>query len=371
MNFPYLYDNERWQSAGIRTLKKVVLFTDVDFWVGGAGHRMRISALIKYLSGRVQLTVIYIGDTPALAFASHAYNIKVINKQGIDDNHLIEILRQAVAAYQFDTAIIEFIHNSYCLACLPENVNRILDAHDIISERAASFAAYDYAGALFEIPADLEYELFDQYDHVVVLTSQDATKIGAVIGAEKAVVCPHPPANRSPNIRQQAKNLGFIASEYLPNYDALSFFLKECWPSVGNNPDINLLVFGNIRKWFFDNPPEERVEFRGFVPELEKIYEEVDIVINPVRFGAGLKIKNIEAMANGLPVVTTTHGAAGLEAAIDEALLVADNASEFASQLNLLIGDYSLRVKMGNKGYTLASTAFSPEACFDPLLKVI
>ncbi|HTR30740.1 MAG TPA: glycosyltransferase family 4 protein [Puia sp.] len=369
MSSPYSSDYRSHRTSDNPALKKVALFTDVDFWAGGAGHRMRIAALISYLSERLKLTVIYTGDIPRPDTSGWCFTF--VNVPPGQTDHLDEFLLEVLPDNQFDAAIIEYIHNSYWLASLPEDVRRILDAHDIVSERAQSFAAFDYASALFEIPADLEFELFDQYDHVMALTKQDARKIGAVIGEQKTLLCPHPASTRRHVIRQEVNTLGFIASEYLPNYDALCFFLKDCWPSLRDNDDISLQVYGNVGKWFRDDPPRKRVAFRGFVPDLKGIYNEVDIVINPVRFGAGLKIKNIEAMANGLPLVTTTHGAAGLEAAIGKALLVADSAGDFIAQLHLLIRSYPLRAEMGRNGYLLASTSYSPEICFGPLLKVI
>ncbi|NRB47195.1 MAG: glycosyltransferase family 4 protein [Saprospiraceae bacterium] len=54
------------------------------------------------------------------------------------------------------------------------------------------------------------------------------------------------------------------------------------------------------------------MKFHGYVPNLQSIFNDIDIMINPVQMGAGLKIKSVEAMANGLPLVTTTHSATGL-----------------------------------------------------------
>src|SRR5690606_29841009 len=67
------------------------------------------------------------------------------------------------------------------------------------------------------------------------------------------------------------------------------------------------------------------------------------VVINPVMHGTGLKIKNVEALGYGKPVVTTTVGAEGLELALSRGLIVADSEAEFIQVLSVLVADASVR----------------------------
>jgi len=66
-------------------------------------------------------------------------------------------------------------------------------------------------------------------------------------------------------------------------------------------------------------------------------------IINPIRFGAGLKIKNVEALAHGLPLVTTTHGSRGIEAGVNNAFLYGDEAGEFIQAMASNIESVKLR----------------------------
>jgi hypothetical protein len=93
--------------------------------------------------------------------------------------------------------------------------------------------------------------------------------------------------------------------------------------------------------------------------------------VRTVRFGAGLKIKNVEVLANALPLVTTAHGARGLADSIGHALIVADDPAVFSAALGQLIADADARARLAAQAYAYAPRAFFPEACFGPLLAVI
>jgi glycosyltransferase involved in cell wall biosynthesis len=84
--------------------------------------------------------------------------------------------------------------------------------------------------------------------------------------------------------------------------------------------------------------------------------------------GAGLKIKNVEALASGLPLVTTGEGARGIADVAGDAFLVADDPDAFASACLRLLDDVSLRTRVAARALQVARERFSPQACFAPLL---
>lgn len=94
-------------------------------------------------------------------------------------------------------------------------------------------------------------------------------------------------------------------------------------------------------------------------------------MINPVQMGAGLKIKSVEAMANGLPLVTTTHSATGLMKAKGKGFLIANEAENFAFALNRLMMDYDHRCQLGRFAHRFIQKHFSQERCFKSLLQFI
>ena len=74
---------------------------------------------------------------------------------------------------------------------------------------------------------------------------------------------------------------------------------------------------------------QEGVTVTGYVPDVRPYFEKASVFVAPLRAGSGIQTKNLEAMAMGVPVVTTSVGAMGLEADIGKELLVADNTRRF------------------------------------------
>jgi GT2 family glycosyltransferase len=127
---------------------------------------------------------------------------------------------------------------------------------------------------------------------------------------------------------------GWLAGDASPNVDALAWFVSDVLPRLlEHRPGLRLRVTGA------NPPPAARafagpaVDFVGFTPDLRPMYETTRVVVVPMRFGAGVKVKCIEALQYGVPVVATSVGAEGLGLHDSRAVVVADDAGEFADAL--------------------------------------
>jgi tetratricopeptide (TPR) repeat protein/glycosyltransferase involved in cell wall biosynthesis len=127
------------------------------------------------------------------------------------------------------------------------------------------------------------------------------------------------------------KDLLFIANfDNLANRDGLDWLLAEVWPRVRQSlPQVELSLVGN-------NVPgnarfTEGVTVAGFAPELIPHLHRHRLFLSPIRFGTGIKTKNILALEHGLPLVTTTVGAEGMKLQHGRQALIADSAADFAA----------------------------------------
>jgi glycosyltransferase involved in cell wall biosynthesis len=110
---------------------------------------------------------------------------------------------------------------------------------------------------------------------------------------------------------------------YPQNTEALTWFLKEVWPLlVAGNPDITCIVIGKGKELFSSVPG---VTFTGFVEDHFKYLEQSALFIAPLRFGGGIPTKVMEAMAAGLPVLTTPAGANNIEGLISGENILIEN----------------------------------------------
>jgi glycosyltransferase involved in cell wall biosynthesis len=148
-----------------------------------------------------------------------------------------------------------------------------------------------------------------------------------------------------------------------PNVDGVLWFTREVWPSVhAAHPGTRLRIVGG-------NPPPaiqalsgNGIEVTGYVPDTLPFLMESWISVAPLRFGAGMKGKVGEAMAAGLPVVTTSFGAEGFGLVPGVHLLVADDPVKFAETVSTLITDRDLRSKLGGAGHAFIESRYSPAA---------
>jgi len=357
-------------------MKKTLLLTDVDFWRKDAGRKVRIVELVDFLSAHTHLTVVYIGavhkaddDDPGRDLN---YSLIFLEKKArLDPYQTGNLLQVFSQSHAFDCCIVEYIHLSFYLHYVPAGMKVILDTHDIAGQHSEMVTWPQQAGDIYKVSKETETQLFSLYHYIMVICEPDFATLQTRIPEGKLLLCPHPASVVDREIRPEAKNIGFVGSRYSPNKDAIQYFCHECWPLISQDNEVHLNIYGKVISLLDEVRATDTIHLKGWVGDVDQIYGCTDIIINPVRMGAGLKIKNIEALANGLPLVTTSHGARGLEMAANEAFLVADNPDDFAACVTRLIRDGELRKKISRNARCFILEQFSLERCFRSLLKAI
>jgi len=349
-------------------MKKVLIITDIDFWQQGAGHRARVAALVEYLADKVDLTIFYTNFlTYRIALYTQFFNtVKFIAPepgQRLSDSAYGRKLRKHLAANKVDAIIIEGIHNSHFLEYLPGEVQLFLDTHDLINERASSFKAYNYDGYTFELSKADERHIMSFYDYVMLICKPDLETFIQMDTGAKGLLVSHPAVVTQKEVRKQVENI-------VANKDAIEYFIHNCWQHIYTRNRVNLLIYGQICG-IIDTGGFEGIKTMGFVQNLSEAYRNADIIINPVRFGAGIKIKNIEALSNGIPLVTTTHGGRGLEEAVNSSLLIADSPIEIIDKINFLIENFDIRKQMSENAVRFVNENFNADLCIAPLLQIL
>ncbi|MEI7935832.1 MAG: glycosyltransferase family 4 protein [Verrucomicrobiota bacterium] len=146
--------------------------------------------------------------------------------------------------------------------------------------------------------------------------------------------------------KAQSRTLLFTGSlQYPPNADGLGFFLDEIWPRLTEQlPGIEFLVAGagagaELRGRLERTP---QVRFAGEVPDMRPLARRAGVAVCPLRIGSGTRLKILEYMSWGTPVVSTSQGAEGLEAQDGEHLLLADEPEPFIQAVLRLLNDQPL-----------------------------
>lgn len=135
------------------------------------------------------------------------------------------------------------------------------------------------------------------------------------------------------------------ALTYDANLDAMRYFVHEILPLVrAQEPRVQLRITGRAEQVAINEiSVDNAVSFTGYVEDVRPYIQESAICIVPLRIGGGTRLKILEAMKLGTPVVSTSKGAEGLEIRDNEHLLIADSPDLFAEAIIRLLHDRSLR----------------------------
>ena len=158
---------------------------------------------------------------------------------------------------------------------------------------------------------------------------------------------------------------------YAPNVDGALFFCEEILPLIKQQvSDIRMLIVGQQPKSSIKALVSENVIVTGFVESVIPYYQQAIVSVVPLRSGGGTRLKILESMALGRPVVSTTLGCEGLRVTHEENILIADTPEEFARQTIRLLRDDQLRQCLIQNGRRLVESTYDWEAIAQQMLQI-
>lgn len=175
------------------------------------------------------------------------------------------------------------------------------------------------------------------------------------LGVPNAVVVPNGAArqrNAPPSGPTESPVYGFVGLlSYPPNADAVSWFAAEVLPLIRRElPAASFRVVGSGGEGL---PAGLDCDLAGRVEDLGSELDRFDVMVVPIRFGAGTRLKVTEALANRVPCVSTTIGAEGIEVRDGVEVLLADDAASFAAACIRAATDGDLRAELVTAGERL------------------
>ena len=211
---------------------------------------------------------------------------------------------------------------------------------------------------------EVETELARSADLVWYASTADKEIVEKLAPRVPAAVVPTVHSLRGPGLPfAERRDLLFVGNfRHRPNADAVRFFVEEIFPHVrAEIPGARLLLVGDHAPPDLAAYASEEVRLLGYVPDLDPVMESARVFVAPIRFGAGINGKIGEALAYGLPVVTTPLGAAGMGFDDGEQALVADGPREFAAAVARLYRDAELWQQLSERGRRHVAQNFTPE----------
>jgi glycosyltransferase involved in cell wall biosynthesis len=263
----------------------------------------------------------------------------------------------------FDVVHIEHLRAGYLGLNAPQTMPLVFDAVDSISlllrrTLRASHSLRQRVIAAIDLRRTeaLEATLLERFHHTVVTSSEDREALvrlrpGAAVsvvsnGVDGDYFQPDPRPTEPATIVLSGK------MSYHANVSAALHLVHDVFPLVrALRPDARVRIVGS------NPPPEVRklaedpsVTVTGYVEHVPEAIGTATVAACPVTVKVGIQNKILEAMALGVPVVSTRAGATGLGAQAGRDLLVADNAPQFAEHVCRLMDDVDLRHRVGTSG---------------------
>lgn len=150
---------------------------------------------------------------------------------------------------------------------------------------------------------------------------------------------------------------------YHANLDGVCYFMHEVYPLIKvGQQTLRLQIIGSTKGVAPEKlESDKNIEFIGLVEDVRPFVAQSWLSIVPLRIGAGTRLKIIESMALGTPVVSTSKGAEGLDVSNRENILIADHPRDFANAVLEVIQDPKLRKKLSINGKRLVKSKYNSE----------
>lgn len=237
------------------------------------------------------------------------------------------------------------------------SVRRVISCHQspfVASQKRCELLGYGVKGLAERVHRDrlrdYEFRLYRDMDRVLVLTPQESYQIMRLAPDVRTAVVPNgvdtewfapPPRRPKP---EGIIYTGFYSHE--PNRDAVQWFCAQVWPKIrARHPSLIFFVVGpdpspELQHLAWKDP---HIVVTGPVADIRPYLARSALFVCPVRMGSGMRGKILEAMASGLPVVSTSLGVEGIPIQPGGNCVLADHPDVMASNINLLLDDPALR----------------------------
>lgn len=246
----------------------------------------------------------------------------------------------------------------------------VLDAHNayyLIPQRLASASGNFLLRKFLQLEAkkmaQYEARTYSRFDHVLTVTENDLVSIQQLShfapDRPRFTVMPICVDATTPIIQRRSVARGLLTLGGLhwpPNADAVRWFVREVWPLITQQvSDVQLFIIGA-------RPPQDilalqndSIRVTGYVEDVTAYIEASAALIVALRSGGGMRVKIVEALQWGLPIVSTSIGCEGIDVTDQQDILIADGPATLAAAVVKVLGDNHLSQQLADQGRQLVA----------------
>lgn len=289
--------------------------------------------------------------SPVSALLNLVFSKKPYNAVRFISGTFANELRKILQANSFDIIQLEGLYvcpyipmiRKYSQAKIVYRAHNI--EHEIWSRTAVMAKGIEkwYLKILAKRIKIFETQLLNKYDLLVPITERDGVildKLGnkkprhiSQTGIDSSVLIP----NVKNLVHPTLFHIGSL--EWAPNQEGLIWFVENCWPEIREKyPHLQFFIAGrNAPDWFKRKMNQPNIVFLGEIADAYEFINSKSIMVVPLHSGSGMRIKIIEGMALGKPIVTTNVGTEGISTTSGLNIVIAEDAKGFVDSIALLI----------------------------------
>lgn len=392
---------------------KVLLLTQVLPYPPDSGPKVKTWNVLKYLTQHHEVTLVSFvrGDQSAeikhLEQYCHAVHTVPMERGSLLDAQAVarslltgqpwmmvrddraamrQLVDRLAAEKQFDVAHADQL-NMAQYAARVRGARKILDAHNalwLLYQRLWQTMGPGpkkwLLGRDWRLLKQYEGRLCREFDAVLAVSEEDKAALQEAIGLGNNVdITVIPIAVDTDEVAVVTRQPGadhilHIGTMYWPpNVDGILWFIHQVYPHIcAKRPKTTFDVVGA-------RPPQEimslsgngtGVNVTGYVPDPTLYRQQAGVMVVPLRAGGGMRVKILEALAQGLPIVSTTLGCEGIAVTHGQDILIADTPHEFALAVLRLLEQPQFAAELGCHGRQLAEAVYDYRQVCQPLEKV-
>jgi glycosyltransferase involved in cell wall biosynthesis len=277
---------------------------------------------------------------------------------------MADLISKLIHKNTFDIAQVEYNIMYHYLDQI-ENIPKVINFHDIstkVYERGMNQS--DTANRRsFEMAKKLEPIIANQFQAVVTLSKEDRSYLLGLGCKTKIHVIP--PQIKIPqliDIIKKSNEVCFIGSyNREPNIQAVKILVDEIFPKLNNEIKLNIIGKGLSKDIVTKIKGNNRINYLGFIDDIDSFLSTQMLMIAPIRIGAGLKMKIPHALVCSTPVITTDVGAEGIDINENNGMWVTTDTIDMIKLINKLLSQNDLLIEKGQLGRDAVIELFSEE----------